>query len=290
MTRLDAQPRDAVVVGVDRSAAAHHALDEAVVQAQRMHRPLHILHATGIGIVPWTVERLEAQDRVTDEFSARALALAPELRVTRDTVVADPAAALVEASRTAHVLVLDAGGLGHAAGVLLGATTHKVAAHSHCPVLVTPHNGKWTGTGPVVVGVDASRHSAPAVEWAFAEAQARGTKLVAVHSWWWEEPDPFLSGYEWEGHWREVVDSQRLEVAEMLAGWREKYPDVEVSTTLVRAQTAAALAEESLGAQLLVLGTRGRGGFTGLLLGSVSAHLIAHASCPVLVVPSPRST
>lgn len=286
MTRLDTQPRHAVVVGVDGSAAAHRALDVAVDEARRLHRPLHVLHATGVGIVPWTTERLEVQDLVSEAAAQRAREAAPDLEVTRETVVADPAAALVAASRTADLVVVDAGGLGRASGILLGSTSRAVAAHAGCPVLLTPHAGDWSTRGPVVVGVDASEHSVPAVAWAFAEASARGTALLAVHTWWWEEPDPFLSGRDWEGAWRDVAETQRLEVAEMLAGWQEKYPDVQVSTTLVRGHAATVLAEESRDGQLLVVGSRGRGGFTGLLLGSVSASLITHTRCPLTVVPS----
>ena len=286
MNRLDAQPRHAVVVGVDGSAAAHRALDVAVEEARRLRRPLHALHATGVGIVPWTTERLEAQDLVAEAAARQAREAAPDLEVTRGTVVADPAAALVDASRTADLVVVDSGGLGRASGLLLGSTSRALAAHAHCPVLLAPHRGDWKAHGPVVVGVDASEQSMPAIAWAFAEASSREAPLLAVHTWWWEEPDPFLSGRDWEGEWRDVAESQRLEVAEMLAGWQEKYPDVQVATTLVRGHAATILAEESRDAQLLVVGTRGRGGFAGLLLGSVSASLVTHARCPMTVVPS----
>lgn len=290
MSRLDAQPRHAVVVGVDGSAAAHRALDVAVEEAIRLRRPLHVLHATGVGIVPWTPERLEGQDRISDAAAHRAREGAPDLEVTRETVVADPAAALVAASGTADLVVVDAGGLGRATGILLGSTSRAVAAHADCPVLLTPHTGEWKEHGPVIVGVDASEHSVPAIAWAFTEASARGTALLAVHTWWWEEPDPFLSGRDWEGEWRDVAESQRLEVAEMLAGWQEKYPDVQVSTMLVRGHAPAVLAEESRDGQLLVVGSRGRGGFTGLLLGSVGASLITHTHCPLTIVPSTHRT
>lgn len=149
---------------------------------------------------------------------------APDLPVTRGTVIANPAAALVEASATADLVVLTCGGLGHAAGVILGAAAHSIAAHANCPVLLTPYNSEWSATGPVVVGIDASEGSVPAVEWAFAEASTRDAPLVVLHTWWWEEPDPFPSGYDSNGDWRDVVETQRLEVAEMLAGWQDKYP------------------------------------------------------------------
>jgi nucleotide-binding universal stress UspA family protein len=261
-------------------------LDVAIDQAQRMRRPLHVLHATGIGIVPWTAARLEAQDRIADDAAAKVRAAAPDLLVTRGTVIANPAAALVEASATADLVVLACSGLGHAAGVILGAAAHSIAAHASCPVLLTPYNSEWSATGPVVLGIDASEGSVSALEWAFAEASTRDAPLVVMHTWWWEEPDPFLSGHDSDGDWRDVVETQRLEVAEMLAGWQDKYPEVQVTTTLVRGHATSVLTEASRDAQLLVVGSRGRGGFTGLLLGSVSASLIAQTRCPVTVVRS----
>lgn len=290
MNRLDRQPHHAVVIGVDGSVAADRALDVAIDHAQRLHRPLHVLHATGVGIVPWTTARLEAQDKIAEAAAAMVRAAAPDLLVTRETVIANPAAALVEASTTADLVVLASGGLGHAAGVVLGAAAHAIAAHAHCPVVLTPHNSEWSATGPVVLGMDASEGSVPALEWAFSEASTRDAPLKVVHTWWWEEPDPFLSGHEWEGEWQDVVETQRLEVAEMLAGWQEKYPDVQVTTAVVRGHATSALTEETRDAQLLVVGSRGRGGFTGLLLGSVSTSLIAQTRCPLTVVPSTSRT
>ena len=128
------------------------------------------------------------------------------------------------------------------------------------------------------------------MEFAFAEASSRRAELVPVHTWWWEEPGPFLAGSEWDDEWVEVAETQKVLVAEMLAGWREKYPDVKVSPTAVRGQAAVVLEQVSKNAQLLVVGSRGRGGFAGLLLGSVSNRVLHQAKCPTVVVPSIRLT
>jgi nucleotide-binding universal stress UspA family protein len=175
--------------------------------------------------------------------------------------------------------------------VVLGATTGKVASHARCPVLVVPDAWTPTDRTDVVVGVDDSEHSVPAVEWAFAEASARRAGLVALHAWWWEEPSPLFDPPTddeagWTEDWSAVVESRRVMMSELLAGWREKYPDVEVRVELVRGDPTAVLEEASREAQLVVLGTRGRGGFTGLLLGSVSSRALHHSQCPVVVVPS----
>ena len=292
MNATENQPRGAVVVGVDGTDTDELQLRVAIAHARRHHRPLHVLHATAIGIVPWTPERLGRQHVLTAGCLDRVRSLAPDLTASSATVVDDPSAALVAASRTASVVVLGAGHLNRFGSVLLGATTGKVATHARCPVMVVPH--AWTEPDAdaerpleVVVAVDDEAHSLPALEWAFAEASARRAPLLAVHAWWWEEPGPLSSGVvDDDDEWEDAAQAQRVMMSEMLAGLGEKFPDVEVSTEFVRSETVDALEEASGDAQLMVLGTRGRGGFAGLLLGSVSARALHHSRCPVVVVPT----
>lgn len=280
------QPKMAVVVGVDRRASSQHAIDEGVRFAQTTGRPLHLVYATGVGVVPWSREYLAGKDEFMRTCRERAAAMASDVAVTYAVHVAEPAAMLVQASETASLVVLGSAGLGRATDVLRGSATAKVMAHAHCPVMVVPHSGEWEAEGPIVVGLDTEGHSGPALEWAFSQASVQRAPLVAVHTWWWEEPDPFFSSGALGEEWLEVEKSQELELAEMLAGWREKYPDVEVRPTVIRGQAAPTLEELSTTARLVVLGTRGRGGFAGLMLGSVSNHTAHHAHCPVVVVPS----
>lgn len=286
MGTADTQGQGAVVVvGVDGGQSAGRAVEEAAAQAVRWGAPLHLMHATGRTIVPWTPEHLARVAVVTEHCRQRAARVAPHLRITSTTEVDDPAAMLVAASQDAAMVVVDGGRLGQAGAVLLGATAHKVVTHAACPVMVVPLAADWSTTGPVVVGVDAHEHSAAAVEFAFAEASRRGAPLQAVHTWWWDEANASLAGAGGPGD-RSVVESHRLVVAEMLAGWRGDFPDVDVSVTLVRGRAGTTLVQESRAAQLLVVGQRGLGGFPGLLLGSVSSHVIHHAHCPVVVVPA----
>jgi len=279
--------RAVVVVGVDGGQSAGRAVEEAAAHARRWRQPLHIMHATGRTIVPWTTEHLQRVATVTEHCRHRASTVAPELDITSATEVDDPAAMLVAASRDASLVVLDGGRLGQAGAVLLGATAHTVVTHAACPVMVVPLAADWSTTGPVVVGVDAHEHSAPAVAWAFAEASRRSAPLVAVHTWWRDEANTYLAGTDRSGQRAEVVETHRRLVSEMLAGHREEHPDVEVREELLRGRAGTVLSQESRDAQLLVVGRRGLGGFPGLLLGSVSSHVIHHAHCPVVVVPSP---
>ena len=284
------QPHGAVVVGVDRTPSSDRAIEQGIRQAGISRRPLHLVYAARLRLAPWADEYLAGKRHELEAIRDRAADKAPDVDVTFAVHVDDPAAMLVKASETAYLVVLGSSGVARTADVLRGATAHKVAAHAHCPVVVTPSTGDWNDAGPIVVGVDAADHSVPALEWAFAEASAQGAKLVAVHTWWWEPPNAYLAGAAWEGQWDEIADSEKLLLAEMLAGWREKYPDVEVEPALVRGHTAVVLRDLSASSRLVVVGTRGRGGFTSLLLGSVSDFMVHSAHCSVVVVPSMRNS
>jgi nucleotide-binding universal stress UspA family protein len=278
-------PPGSVVVGIDADHPAPRVLDAAVSLATLTERRLHLLNATGMGAVPWTPEAL---DRQAQRLEAVRVGLQERLDrpVTAGTVVAGAAHALVDASRHAFRVVLGSGHLGPLSATVLGATTHQVAAHARCPVLVVPAGATVREEGVVLVGVDPDPHGEPALEAAFTEASLRRVPLLAVHAWWWEPPDPLATEPEWLGDWGELADAQHVVLSEVLSGWQERFPDVEVRPRLVRGQAVPVLCDEAREAQLLVVGSRGRGGFTGLLLGSVGARLLHLSPCPLLVVPS----
>jgi nucleotide-binding universal stress UspA family protein len=145
-------------------------------------------------------------------------------------------------------------------------------------------------SGRIVVGVDGSEGSLTALRWALGEARLRGAGVDAIHSWHY----PYAAYTEVTGMAAGVVDRAELEKVgqEVLQKTVEAVADeaegVPVNAVLVQGGAAASLLHAAVGADLLVVGTRGHGGFTGLLLGSVSQAAVHHAPCPVVVVPTPH--
>ena len=166
----------------------------------------------------------------------------------------------------------------------LGSTLLAVASHGHgAIVVVRGTDTEERATQPVVVGVDGSAVGDAAVAAAFAEAAERRSGLLALHTRSDLDRSVFY-GADVVFPTAEYESDEGALLAERLAGWQEKYPDVVVRRTVELASPAAALTELSKSAQLVVVGSRGRGGFTGLLLGSTSNALVQHAQCPVMVV------
>jgi len=283
-----------VVVGVDGFPSSLDAVDLAVQEAELRGTGVRVVHAlpgSAGGRVRPSVSA--SAERVVAEAVERARATAaPDTAVGHEAVAGEAAAVLEARSADAELVVIGGGGPGVLGGLLLGSTAVHLAAHAHCPVLVAcaePRQG-----GEVLLGVEGSPAAEPAVGFAFAEASRRRVDLVAFHAWseWTERAydgpgDPLTLAYDPE-HLRD--EEERL-LAEALSGWQARYPDVAVRRRLVKRRTRPALIGASGGAQLLVVGARGRGGLTGLLLGSVSQTLLHHARCPVAVVrnaaPSP---
>jgi nucleotide-binding universal stress UspA family protein len=169
---------------------------------------------------------------------------------------------------------------------VLGSVGAEVAAHAPCPVIVV--RGEAHERHEVVVGVDASDRSHRAVEYAFGYAARHGGRVHAVHAVHPVRdravslPMPPVSARPWMAPEHHLTARELL--ADAVAPWALKYPAVEVEITVVDGSAAWALVQASKGAALVVVGSRGHGGFTGLLLGSVSQALLRHADCPVAVV------
>lgn len=278
-----------VIVGVDGSASALAAVRLATREAAWRKRDLRIVHAFIWPLMKVNVEASDAvpegglrndAERVLAEAAATAAATDSEVAVTTELITGGPAGVLLSQARHTDLLVLGDRGLGGFTGVLLGSVAVQVTSHSQTPVLVV--RGEEHPVGPVVLGVDGSPAGEPAVEAAFVEASQRHTDLLAVRVW--TEPVAMAAPMAPMNHDADIAEERQL-LAQTVAARQAGYPNVSVLEQAVVGPAGRTLVRLSEQAQLLVVGARGRGGFAGLLLGSVSQQVLHHAACPVLVVP-----
>ncbi len=289
-----------IVVGYDGSQSSVHALDWALDAARRRGLSVRIVHAAHPYVEPYPAwggyagPSPQALMTAAEHTLARGLSYAskraPLLPVETRLVTSGVTAALMAEPDTTELIVVGSRGLEGLGELLMGSTGIQLAMHAPCPVVVVrPHDTDaepGPDAGRVVVGVDGSTLSEDALAFAFDEAAARGCGLTAIHAW-------RIPYYEVPGHGApipaSVIDTEfrgdeLRSLSDALATWREKHPLVEVRNIVVHADAASALVAASSGAELLVVGSRGRGGFRSLLLGSVSHAVLHHAHCPVAIV------
>lgn len=278
-----------VVVGVDGTGRSLRALMWAAHEASLRNSPLHIMHMLPRWegdfplFPPGRFEEAEAQGRdVVDEALALARQAYPGLAVTAEMPMSTPAAALLGASDHAEVVVL--GGKGEDVGnALLGSTVLQVVGHARCPVVVVGHPS--AGHGRVVVGTDGSADAAAATAYAFEAASLRGDALEVVSALGLPQGWPTHLLRPLPEDTAEVTD-RRNQLEREIAPLRQTHPDVEVILNVHRLDPITTLASASHRADLLVLGSRGRGGFHGLAVGSVTHKLLHFTSCPTAVIRS----
>lgn len=284
-----------ILVAVDGSAESDAAVTWAAREAALRRVPLTLLHAVAPVVVGWPVGQLynempEWQKDHADFVVAEARLAARECldeseqpEVRTEIVYANAVSTLVAASKQADLVVVGSQGIGALGRMLLGSVSSALIQHAHCPVAIIRSGdaGVPDPGATVVVGIDGSPASEAATALAFDEASRRGVDLVALHAWSDVGVFPVL-GMDW--HERESQGQEVL--AERLAGWQEQYPDVKVQRSLVCDTPAKWLIEAAERAQLVVVGSRGRGGFPGMLLGSVSSAVVHSVKVPVIVVRS----
>ncbi|TDD46943.1 universal stress protein [Nonomuraea terrae] len=275
-----------IIVGVDGSVTARAAVEWAAHDAFRMRLPLRIVHA--VDRTPYQISKYPDRPDALLIEGARTLREAealvherrPTVEVTTRQVEGTPAAVLQEQAKEATELVIGSRGLGGFAGALLGSVSAHVAGHARCPVVVVP-GGHRPVYGEVVVGVDDSPQCEPALAYAFEQAALRGATLRAVHAWQLLVPAFAMDApYDVD----ELRAAQHKVVGGRLEAAHARYPQVTVVESDVSATPVDALVEASGRADLLVVGSHGRGALGSMLLGSVSRGLLHHAHCPVAVV------
>ncbi|MEV5010836.1 universal stress protein [Streptomyces sp. NPDC055692] len=288
------QPGDRrpIVVGVDPDPAHRMAVAWAADEAARRLLPLRPVHVEGVPTrgyrkpdVPpsweeWNEALHKAGKQVLEEVTNFVVARHPQLEVDALLAEGDPVWVLREQSRDATAVVLGSRHLSRRQEVFGSASLAlPVMAHTHCPLVVVPEPEHITqDPAYYVVGVDGSEHSAAAVDMAFEEAALRGAELRAVFAW---EPGPLRIFDKYEPQ----QECRRL-LSEIVAGRHARFPEVDLRHEVVVGHPVQVLTDASAHALGLVVGTRGRGGFTGMLLGSVSQGVLHHAGCPVIAVPT----
>ncbi|MFB6397901.1 universal stress protein [Polymorphospora lycopeni] len=278
-----------IVVGYDGSPGAGVALRWALDEAARTGAPVHPTYAfepfgASAPLAPapllWPDDTARKEiASMLDEAVAAAAASHPTVTVRAGTVDGPPSVRLQELSRRAGLVVLGSRGHGGFGGLLVGSTTVSVTAHAHCPVVVVRGTAPRAG-GHVVTGVDGSPCSVLALGYAFAQAAGRDVPLHVVRAWKPPAAEAPPVAFDPEA----VGALERAELRDLLVGWQDRWPEVRVTSEVVADAPGRTLIDATRHAQLVVVGSRGRGGFRGLLMGSVSQQLLHHSHCPVAVV------
>ncbi|CAN5665594.1 universal stress protein [soil metagenome] len=285
-----------IVVGVDGSAPSTKAVRWAARAAAMRRVPLVIVNvrsalpvstaAMGWAVAPIPQEvfdwQIQHAQTVVNDAEDIAHAAEPNVKVIGEVICGSVVQTLIDLSKDALMIVVGCRGLDAFQRGIAGSVSTGVIHHGHCPIAVV-HTEPAAGTrsishAPVLVGIDGSPASELATAIAFDEASFRGVDLIALHAW----SDEDMSGFPGTDR-SAVIGTARETLAERLAGWHERYPDVTVHPHIVLDHPVRHLLDQSAASQLVVVGSHGRGGFAGMLLGSVGAAVAHAAPVPVII-------
>lgn len=287
----------AVIAALDGSVADGPVVDWAADEATWLGAPLLLVSAVdpGLQLTPYEAlatgspslaDHLEQGARhVLDRAVDRVRDRCPGLDVATAAPWAPPAAAVVGFSEGARRVVVGAPTRGRLERILLGSVALPVVAHAHCPVVVVPAGTEGVPPRRIVVGVDGSEGSSRAVELALVTAQANGSQVTAVLGWNLEVHEGVVVTEPGSARWVAVEQRHADRVHEVVDPLAAAHPDVKVEVHVRHGAPARAVLEEAAEreADLVVVGSRGLGGFRGLLLGSVSRHVVQHAGRVVAI-------
>ena len=286
-----------VLVGVDGSPESLGAVDWAVARAVRNEWRVHLLCAYslpsfttasldgGYAALDDTAIREGAQ-LVLDEAVARAEGHG--VKVTSSLEAGDPSGVLVDLSAEACMVVVGTRGGGGFTDRLLGTVSSALPAHAHCPTVVVPPHTEGSDFTPVeriVVGVDGSDSASTALKWAVYEGDSWDAQVTAVAAVPMASSAGALAWLPTAVDRDQVLADVREGLERVVSHVSEEHPDVEIKRHALDGNPAELLSEFSTAVDLVVVGSRGGGGFSGLLMGSTSQAVLSHASCPVMVVP-----
>ncbi|WP_316528585.1 universal stress protein [Kitasatospora brasiliensis] len=275
-----------VVVGFDGSPESTTATEWAAREAQRRDCPLDLLQAW-----PWphrdVVGSEETYRHALDQLelqAAKLRAAAGDGPVTSAIVPTDPAEALEAAGKSASLLVLGSRGLGPVRGFLVGSVSQEVLRRASCPVVLVRAEPAESA-GPVLVGLDLKHSTDDVLAFAFDAARRRRAPLRVVHVWSPPVGSQYMALEAMGGVAGALSSVERARFAELVDPWRERHPEVTVTSDLVRGSASVALVDAAEGARLLVVGRRIRRTLVGAHLGPVAHAAVHHVRCPVALVP-----
>lgn len=282
-----------VVVGADGSPASNAAVCWAARDAAMRNIPLTLVHVVNTDVATWPPMPYPDTWAVWQEDEGRKV-IAAAVKIAEESIPSDhkltlkseivfstPVPTMVEMSAEAELMVVGSSGRGALSRALLGSVSSSLVRRARCPVAIIRDEDPLMPDpqhAPVLLGIDGSPASELATAVAFDEASRRGVELIALHAW------SDLEVVELPGlNWSTVEAEAQCSLAERLAGWQERYPDVTVRRVVVCDRPAHQIVERSQTAQLVVVGSHGRGGITGMLLGSVSNAVVHAVRMPVIV-------
>ena len=292
----------AIVVGVDGTALDQACVAWAAGAAARAQRPLVVIHAlpafgdllaTNVLRSPYELGALETELRessVVERAVGVARRAVPDVAVAvaGQTVLGRPEQILIEASEDAYLVVVGSKPRRGLARLALGRAAHATTAHCACPVVVIREGARLRADGPVLVATDGSAGGRAAVERAADEAVQRAAVLVVLTTWFLEMVDGYVVTTPGTDDWNQIEQRYRSMVDGDVAAARRAHPDLQIEVRVERGPTAPTIVAAAAEMDLLVIGSRGRGGFRGMLLGSVSQQVLESADGPVMVVRAPR--
>jgi nucleotide-binding universal stress UspA family protein len=284
-----------IVVGVDGSECSHDALRWAVDEASRRQAVVEAVFAWTFPYDVPVAGRLAADTRWLERAKKKLEGLLQaelggrsNVEVTGRAEEGPAARILLDAAGGADMLVVGSRGRGGFAGLVLGSVSQQCVQHAGCPVVIVRREHlpaearpKEKATERIVVGVDGSEAARTALRWALDEAHLRNATVEVVHGW----HVPQLDGVQYGDLNPGKFERDARQLLDRMVGGADAAGVPAVEPILVCDGAARALLDTAKGADLLVVGSRGRGGFTGLLLGSVSQQVVHHAPCPVVVIP-----
>jgi nucleotide-binding universal stress UspA family protein len=268
-----------ILVAYDGSPDAELGLRWAGEEARATGVGLRVVVVDDVVTSPWGLAVAHHGEEVLAGAGAALADVVPD--VVLETSVGHVMEELLRASESASMVVVGSRGHGRTEDLLIGSVSQHLARHATCPVAVVRPT-HIAGSRRIVVGIDGSKASSQALEYACRRAERTGEAVTAIHAWHEHAPSTDV----WSSEPR-VVDSlphRQVLLAESVAGVRTDHPDIVLEQEAVPVAPVRCLADASRSASLLVVGSHGLGFFRGLLLGSVSQGVLHRAECPVVVV------